>query len=63
MKETYSPVMGVARKTLIQAKPEIFSSDQGSQFTSPEYAKLLEEAGVQISMGGKGRVTNSIFAE
>lgn len=34
--------------------PEIFNSDQGSQFTSPEFTGILEKAGIKISMDGKG---------
>jgi putative transposase len=56
-------VLRAVGKALIQAKPDVFNSDQGSQFTSPEYIKLLAEAGVQISMDGKGRVTDNIFTE
>src|SRR3984885_7152927 len=36
-------------------KPEIFNTDQGSQFTSGEWIDTLKAAGVQISMDGKGR--------
>src|SRR5690606_16033542 len=43
--------------------PEIFNSDQGSQFTSDEYIKLLKSHNVQISMDGKGRATDNIFIE
>ncbi len=35
--------------------PEIFNSDQGSQFTSTEFTDVLKEAGVKISMDGRGR--------
>lgn len=42
---------------------EIFNSDQGSQFTSDEYIKLLKGHNVQISMDGKGRATDNIFIE
>lgn len=56
-------VLRAVGKALIQAKPDAFSSDQGSQFTSPEDIKLLEEAGVQISTDGKGRATDNIFTE
>jgi putative transposase len=35
-------------------KPEIFNTDQGSQFTSPRYTKVLLEEGIQISMDGRG---------
>lgn len=50
-------------RALIRAKPEIFNSDQGSQFTSPRHTKVLEDAGVLISMDGKGRAIDNIFAE
>jgi transposase InsO family protein len=36
-------------------KPEIFNTDQGSQFTSPRFTKVLTDAGVRISMDGRGR--------
>ena len=35
--------------------PEIFNSDQGSQFTSGDFTDVLKEAGIRISMDGKGR--------
>jgi putative transposase len=35
--------------------PEIFNSDQGSQFTSKEFTDVLKEYGVKISMDGRGR--------
>ena len=44
-------------------KPEIFNSDQGAQFTSPEFTGVLQGAGVAISMDGKGRATDNIFVE
>lgn len=50
-------------RALIRAKPEIFNSDQGSQFTSPRHTGVLEAAGVLISMDGKGRAIDNIFAE
>lgn len=56
-------VLKAARKALDQAKPDVFNSDQGSQFTSPEYIKLVGGAGVQVSMDGKGRATDNIFTE
>ncbi|MBF0467082.1 MAG: IS3 family transposase, partial [Nitrospirae bacterium] len=43
--------------------PEIFNSDQGSQFTSTEFVSYLEHNGVQVSMDGKGRATDNIFTE
>jgi putative transposase len=44
-------------------KPEIFNSDQGSQFTSAEFTGVLKGAEVQISMDGRGRAFDNIFVE
>jgi len=44
-------------------RPEIFNSDQGSQFTSPDFTGILDREGVAISMDGKGRATDNIFVE
>ena len=44
-------------------KPEIFNSDQGSQFSSIEWIKVLVEHEIQISMDGKGRCFDNIFVE
>lgn len=44
-------------------EPEIFNSDQGSQFTSFEFAGVLNDAGVAISMDGRGRCMDNIFIE
>lgn len=44
-------------------RPEIHNSDQGSQFTSPQYTDLLANAGVQISMDGRGRCMDNVFTE
>jgi putative transposase len=43
--------------------PEIFNTDQGSQFTSEEWTGRLKEWGVQISMDGRGRWMNNVFIE
>ena len=43
--------------------PTIFNTDQGSQFTAQSFTVLLETAGVQISMDGRGRVFDNIFVE
>jgi putative transposase len=48
---------------LSTAKPAIWNSDQGSHFTSPQYTSLLTQAGVQISMDGRGRFVDNIFTE
>lgn len=44
-------------------KPEIFNTDQGSQFTSFEFTGLLKDAEVAISMDGRGRCLDNIFIE
>ena len=43
--------------------PDIFNSDQGSQFTSHDFTDQLLTAGIQISMDGRGRVMDNIFIE
>jgi len=48
---------------LTYQKPEIFNSDQGSQFTANEFTKCLTEAKVKISMDGRGRCYDNIFIE
>lgn len=50
-------------RALTMSTPEIFNSDQGSQFTSAEFAGRLTEAGVSISRDGRGRVFDNIFVE
>jgi putative transposase len=44
-------------------KPEIFNTDQGSQFTSAAFSGVLEQAGIQISMDGRGRWMDNVFIE
>ena len=44
-------------------KPEIFNTDQGSQFTSNGWCHLLQENQIKISMDGKGRCFDNIFSE
>ena len=43
--------------------PEIFNTDQGAQFTANAFVSTLEEAGVRISMDGRGRAHDNIFIE
>ena len=43
--------------------PEIFNSDHGSQFTSGDFTDVLKEAGIRISMDGKGRWMDNVFIE
>ena len=44
-------------------KPEIFNTDQGSQFTSHAFTSVLRAAEVQISMDGRGRWMDNVFIE
>ncbi len=44
-------------------KPAIFNTDQGSQFTSVAFTKVLKDAGIKISMDGKGRWMDNVFIE
>lgn len=43
--------------------PDTFNTDQGSQFTSTAFTSVLQDAGVQISMDGRGRYLDNIFIE
>jgi len=43
--------------------PEIFNTDQGSQFTSEAFTKILQKHGIDISMDGKGRWLDNVFIE
>ena len=51
------------KAALSQGKPDIFNTDQGSQFSSVDFTSVLRNASVQISMDGKGRVFDNIFIE
>lgn len=44
-------------------KPEIFNTDQGSQFTSTEFIKVLASREIKISMDGKGAWRDNVFVE
>ena len=44
-------------------RPDIFNTDQGSQFTSPRFTGVQREAGVRISMDGRGRWMDNVFIE
>ncbi len=50
-------------QALLIAKPEIFNSDQGAQFTSLAFTGMLEAHQIRISMDGRGRVYDNIFIE
>ncbi len=52
----------VALLVLLYGAPEILNTDQGSQFTSEVFTKtVIEEAGVKLSMDGKGRAIDNVF--
>ncbi len=56
-------VLTAVERALAVARPEIFNSDQGSHFTSPQDLERLAAAQVKISMDGKGRALDNIFTE
>ena len=50
-------------EALQRARPEIFNSDQGSQFTADAFTSRLEAHGIAISMDGRGRAIDNVFIE
>ena len=56
-------VLDAIAQARARALPEIWNTDQGSHFTSPQVTEPLAAAGVQISMDGKGRATDNSFTE
>jgi putative transposase len=50
-------------EALAKGSPEIFNSDQGSQFTSPKFTGPLLARGIAISMDGRGRALDNVFIE
>jgi putative transposase len=48
---------------LTHGRPEIFNTDQGSQFTSDVFTGLLKENNIAISMDGKGSWRDNVFIE
>src|SRR6266446_82590 len=54
--EALDQALGVAR-------PDIFNTDQGAQFTSNDFTGRLAAAGIQISMDGRGRALDNVFIE
>lgn len=53
----------VLKEALLTGKPQIFNTDQGSQFTSDAFTNILRQHNIQISMDGKGRAIDNIFVE
>ena len=50
-------------EALGKGTPEVFNTDQGSQFTSEAFTGMLVERGIQVSMDGKGRCIDNVFVE
>src|SRR5262245_54261699 len=48
---------------LSRGRPEVFNTDQGTQFTAEAFTARLERAGVKVSMDGKGRCLDNVFVE
>lgn len=44
-------------------KPEVFNTDQGSQYTSNDFIDMIEGHGIKVSMDGKGRWADNVFVE
>jgi len=53
----------VLEEALRKSKPEIFNTDQGSQFTGEAFTGLLQQHGIRISMDGKGSYNDNLFIE
>lgn len=56
-------ISALERALRLHPKPEIFNSDQGSQFTGKAFTGVLKDRGIRISMDGKGRCMDNIFIE
>ena len=56
-------ISALRRALNLWGTPEIFNTDQGSQFTSRDFQYVLKEKGIRISMDGKGRATDNITIE
>jgi len=55
--------VAMLHEALRTGRPEIFNSDQGSQFTSEEFSGVLSECDIRISMDSRGRAYDNIFVE
>jgi len=53
----------VLTQALTGARPEIFNTDQGAQFTALAFTSRLEAANIRISMDGRGRALDNVFIE
>jgi len=50
-------------EALERGRPEIFNTDQGTQFTSASFTERLQSASIAISMDGRGRALDNVFIE
>ena len=55
--------VSVLKRALKKGRPDIFNTDQGSQFTSDEFTGTLTKADIRISMDGRGRALDNVFVE
>ena len=55
--------LAALEQALSRQKPKIFNTDQGAQFTSNRFTGCLENAGIAVSMDGRGRFMDNIFIE
>jgi putative transposase len=56
-------ISALERAIRLYGRPDIFNTDQGSQFTGNAFTSVLKENNIQISMDGKGRAIDNIFIE
>jgi putative transposase len=55
--------LSALKQALLLSRPDIFNTDQGTQFTSIEFTGRLEKENIRISMDGRGRFIDNIFVE
>lgn len=53
----------VLQEALEKGRPDIFNTDQGAQYTSIGFTKILAELEIQISMNGRGRALDNVWVE
>lgn len=53
----------VLQEALRKGRPDMFNTDQGAQYTSTQFTNILEQAGIQISMDGRGRALDNVWIE
>ena len=61
--DTHFCVSALKKALALYGKPEIFNTDQGSQFTSEMFTSVLKENNIRISMDGKGRALDNVVVE